>query len=161
MTKKKSEIGSIYVLSNAAMPGLLKIGFTQHSDTQTRVLQLSKQTAAPLPFILEFEHLVENPAQYEKLIHARLSHCRVAPDKEFFRVDVDSADKIIRKITTGTEDLDVQKDLQNLVGLYRKYPGLFTIKDKGLVDRLEALLNDETKDEGLVDQLEALLNDKP
>lgn len=144
MSNKKSEIGSIYVLSNAAMPGLLKIGFTQHSDTQTRVLQLSKQTAAPLPFILEFEYLVENPGQYEKLIHARLSHCRVAPDKEFFRVDLDSAEKIIRKIATGTEELDVQKDLQNLVDLYRKYPDSFT-KNDGLVDQLEAVLNGKPK----------------
>ena len=144
MSKRKHEIGSIYVLSNAAMPGLLKIGFTQHADTNVRVLQLSKQTAAPLPFIVEFERLVENPGQYEKLIHARLSHCRISPDKEFFRVDLATAEKIIRKIVTGTEELDVKIEIQNVVDLYRKYPDLFE-KNDGAVSKLEAVLNGTPK----------------
>lgn len=144
MKKKKSEIGTIYVLSNAAMPGLVKVGFTQHSDTGTRVSQLSKQTAAPLPFTLEYEYLVENPGQYEKLIHARLSHCRVAPDKEFFRVELDTVEAIIRKIVTGKEELDVLTEIQNIVDLYRKYPDSFE-KNDGNIDKLESILNGAKK----------------
>jgi len=122
MNNKKSDIGFIYVLSNPAMPGLLKIGFTQHSDTQKRVLELSKNTAVPLHFVLEFEQVIENPMQYERLIHARLSQYRLSLDKEFFRIDPDTAEKIILQVVFGSEDSDIRIQIQHLISLYKKYP---------------------------------------
>lgn len=144
MKNKKPDIGSIYVLSNPAMPGLLKIGFTQHPDTEKRVLELSKQTAAPMPFVLEFEQLIENPTQYERLIHARLSQHRVSLDKEFFRIDLDTAEKSIRKIVFGSESLDVKQELQNLVDLYKKYPDSFKKNDQ-VISVVESVLKGDVK----------------
>ena len=161
MDVKKSEIGFIYVLSNPAMPGLLKIGFTQHSDTKRRVLELSKNTAVPLHFVLEFEHLLENPAQYERLIHARLSQYRVSPDKEFFKIDVESAGKIIRKIIYGSEDCNLAMDLQHLVSLYKKYPGSFTGFD-GVDEfnkRVELLMRETKNDDELIKKTGAIISD--
>ena len=139
MNTKKSDIGSIYVLSNSAMPGLLKIGFTQNPDTKSRVYELSKSTAVPLPFVLEFEQLVENPAQYERLIHARLAQYRISPDREFFRADNETVERVIRKVVFGAEDLDVKKEIEHFVDIYRKHPESFT-NDNGLIGEIEAVL---------------------
>ncbi len=160
MNKKKSDIGFIYVLSNPAMPGLLKIGFTQHADTKRRVLELSKNTAVPLHFVLEFEQLIENPAQYERLIHARISQYRLSPDKEFFKVDLDTVEKIIRKIVFGTEDYNVAKVLQNLVSLYEKHPESFTQGFDELNKKIAALINETKNDDELIKKLKALINDQ-
>lgn len=159
MNNKKTDIGYIYALSNPAMPGLLKIGFTQHSDTKRRVLELSKNTAVPLHFVLEFEQLIENPVQYERLIHARLSQYRLSPDKEFFKIDLDTVEKIIRKVVFGSEDYSLAIELQHLVSLYKKYPDNFSGVE-GLDEinkKVEALTSDAKNDEELAKKLATLI----
>lgn len=160
MNKKKLEIGYVYVLSNPAMPGLLKIGFTQHSDTKRRALELSKNTAVPLHFVVEFEQLLENPVQYERLIHARLSQYRLSPDKEFFRIDLDTAERIIRKIVFGSENSDIASELQHLVSLYNKYPDNFSGVDnlEGLYKEIEVLISESKSDEYLMKKISSLIN---
>lgn len=160
MNKKKLEIGYVYVLSNPAMPGLLKIGFTQHSDTKRRALELSKNTAVPLHFVVEFEQLLENPVQYERLIHARLSQYRLSPDKEFFRIDLDTAERIIRKIVFGSEDSDIASELQHLVSLYKKYPDNFSGVDnlEGFYKEIEVLISESKSDENLMKKINSLIS---
>lgn len=41
--------GIVYILTNAAMPGYIKIGLTQQNDVALRVKQLDN-TSLPLPF---------------------------------------------------------------------------------------------------------------
>jgi hypothetical protein len=160
MNKKKSDIGYIYVLSNPAMPGLLKIGFTQHSDTKRRILELSKNTAVPLHFVLEFEQLIENPVQYERLIHARLSQYRLSPDKEFFKIDLDTVEKIIRKIVFGSEDYSAAIELQHFVSLYKKHPDNFTGFDgvDELNKNIEVLVSEAKNDDDLIKKIGVLIN---
>lgn len=129
MSSKQIELGEIYVLSNPAMPGFLKVGFTQQSDVQERIDQLSKNTAIPLPFELVSSWLVENPKQYEKLVHARLAPYRVSQGKEFFRVDISIVDETIRKILFGDEVLNIRSELKHLISLYQKYPDRFKQQD--------------------------------
>lgn len=43
----------VYVLTNPAMPGLVKIGYTTHADANTRIAQLYT-TGVPVPFELQF-----------------------------------------------------------------------------------------------------------
>jgi hypothetical protein len=45
-------VGYIYILSNPAMQGLLKIGVTSR-DVRERVTQLSAATGVPKPFEIE------------------------------------------------------------------------------------------------------------
>lgn len=144
MNVKKKDIGWIYVLSNPAMPGLLKIGFTQDSKTARRVLELSRSTSVPLPFVIEFEQLIENPSQYERLIHARLSQHRVSPDKEFFKVDLKIVEMTIRKIIFGTDELNLAIELQHLNQLYNQYPESFS-KHNEVVKAVDELLNNAPK----------------
>lgn len=40
----------IYVLTNDAMPGLIKIGRTSGESVERRVAELSRATGVPLPF---------------------------------------------------------------------------------------------------------------
>lgn len=121
------DLGEVYVLSNPSLPGILKIGFTARADIEVRVEELSKSTAIPLPFKIEFNQAVENPQQYERLIHARFSKWRVAPDKEFFKIDTDYAIEEINEILNGTRDCReaLFKGFFNMYALAKKYPNRF------------------------------------
>jgi T5orf172 domain len=79
--------GYVYVLSNPAMPNLLKIGCTTGS-LERRINQLTSATGVPEPFILEACFLSESPRQDEKHIHHALKGYRQV-GREFFRTTLD------------------------------------------------------------------------
>lgn len=83
------ERGYVYVLSNKALPGLVKIGFSLKSGAARRS-QLSN-TSIPHPFDLIFEILMPSAFLAEQEIHRQLSRFRETDDREFFRLDKDSA----------------------------------------------------------------------
>jgi hypothetical protein len=80
--------GLVYVLTNAAMPGLIKIGITSASDPATRASQLYT-TGVPVPFDVEFAGEVERPGEVERALHNAFRDHRVNPKREFFRIDPD------------------------------------------------------------------------
>lgn len=82
-------MGYVYILSNAGMPNLLKIGQTSGS-IQRRVDQLSAPTSVPNPFVIEAYFVSQHPAEDEKRLHAALANHR-RPGKEFFDLALDSA----------------------------------------------------------------------
>lgn len=73
----------VYVLTNPAMPDLVKIGMTDGDDPQTRLSQLYT-TGLPFPFELRFACRVTNPAEVEKALHTAFAPQRVNPKREFF-----------------------------------------------------------------------------
>lgn len=77
-------VGFIYVLSNPAMPGMVKIGFT-YDLAEDRAKRLY-DTGVPLPFKVEFEALTSFPAEVEAAAHASLDNYRVSAGREFFQV---------------------------------------------------------------------------
>jgi hypothetical protein len=81
--------GYVYVLSNPHMPGLVKIG--RAADTEQRVLQLSQQSNLPVPFKLERDIHVWDPCFVERWLHKRLAIHRVADNREFFKLTVETA----------------------------------------------------------------------
>ncbi len=78
--------GSVYVLANSAMPGLVKVGKTQRSATE-RAQELSNETGIPTPFIVVYEQLFEDCDVAEKYIHTVLDRTgiRESSNREFFR----------------------------------------------------------------------------
>lgn len=81
--------GTVYILSNPAMPGLLKVGFTLR-DAALRAGELSGATGVPAGFVIEWTLPVEgNPQAVEQAAHARLSG--VSAGKEFFRTSLERA----------------------------------------------------------------------
>jgi len=81
--------GTVYILSNPAMPSLLKVGFTLR-DAALRASELSGATGVPAGFVIEWTLPVEgNPQAVEKIAHARLS--KASAGKEFFRASLEEA----------------------------------------------------------------------
>lgn len=58
----------VYILTNPAMPGLVKIGFTGKDDAKKRIDGLYT-TGVPFPFTIEFVCKVRNAAQVESALH--------------------------------------------------------------------------------------------
>jgi hypothetical protein len=84
--------GLVYVLSNSAMPGLIKIGFTTRSIME-RIDELS-HTGVPAKFEMEIEVSTSDPEMLEKRLHIAFS--RYHYKKEFFKCDLEVATKLIK-----------------------------------------------------------------
>ena len=89
----------VYVLSNPAMPGLVKIGRTSHDDANTRIAQLYT-TGVPVPFTIEFAGRVPNSEEVEKALHLAFAPYRVNPKREFFRVEPEQVIAILKLLHT-------------------------------------------------------------
>jgi hypothetical protein len=78
--------GFVYILRNAAMPGLLKIGFSVKVPTE-RAAELFT-TGVPEPFELIYYCLVEDAGKLESQLHQSISAHRYRGDREFFSVEL-------------------------------------------------------------------------
>jgi len=87
--------GYVYILSNPAIPGLLKVGYTR-KDPEDRVAALSNHTNMPLPFVIEAVFLCSDPQWDEIKAHHALDSCRIG-DKEFFALSIKDAIEIVKK----------------------------------------------------------------
>ncbi|QTR46875.1 GIY-YIG nuclease family protein [Thiothrix litoralis] len=85
--------GWVYVISNKAMPGIIKVGYS-NKDPKERAAELG--TGAPHPYKVEYEILIDNPKQVEKLAHDMLAF--VNAGKEWFECDLSIALKAIKKV---------------------------------------------------------------
>lgn len=90
----------VYVLTNPAMPSLVKIGYTTQKEAETRIAQLYS-TGVPVPFTIEFACRVENAAEVEKALHVAFSPNRINPKREFFRIEPEQAIAILRLLHTA------------------------------------------------------------
>lgn len=86
--------GWVYVFSNKAMPGLVKVGFST-KDPDLRAAELN-HTGSPHPYVVEYEMLIEEPYQIEQQTHRLLSSKREA--KEWFRCSAEEAVVAIKHI---------------------------------------------------------------
>ena len=89
----------VYVLSNPAMPGLVKIGRTSQGDVDTRLSQLYT-TGVPFPFKVEFACRVSNCDEVERALHVAFSPNRVNAKREFFQIEPAQAVAILRLLHT-------------------------------------------------------------
>jgi hypothetical protein len=85
--------GYIYVLTNPAMPGLVKIGRSIHGGRK-RAEQIDG-TGVPMPFDVYFEMTFTDPEDAELSIHETLRGKRVNPAREFFCMDPESAARAV------------------------------------------------------------------
>lgn len=89
-------IGFIYIMSNPAYPGDLKIGQTKN-DPEERRKELGS-TGVLHDYVLEYRALSEEYESLEREIHRSLAKQRVRPDREFFTISVPEAINKIREI---------------------------------------------------------------
>ena len=94
--------GIIYVLSNPAMPGLVKIGKTTQDDPQVRLDQLYN-TSVPVPFTCEIAVRVTDVGQCESVLHQAFVQSRVNPRREFFNLEAEDIIPLLSYL--GEEDV--------------------------------------------------------
>jgi len=88
--------GYVYVLSNPAHPGLLKIGYTT-DPVESRAGNLSASTGVLENFQIEYWCLTLAAHEVERLAHTALASVRVKKNREFFQIDLDTAIEEIEK----------------------------------------------------------------
>lgn len=91
--------GWVYVITNRAMPGLVKIGYSM-KDPDIRAEELN-HTGSPHPYEVEYELLIDEPRDLERQVHRRLSSKREG--KEWFRCSPEEATAIIKLIAGKRE----------------------------------------------------------
>ena len=75
----------VYVLTNEAMPGYVKIGKTSTSLEQ-RIRELSASTSVPLPFTCFYACTVKDMSFVEHQLHDAFVNNRINPKREFFKI---------------------------------------------------------------------------
>jgi len=87
----------VYVLSNASMPGSLKIGYTKQTPDE-RAKQLSSSTGVASPFIVEYAFKCFNAEALEGELHKFFDSYRVSNNREFFRLSLDEVEKAVKNL---------------------------------------------------------------
>lgn len=85
----------VYVLTNPAMPGFIKIGKTLIEDVNQRLGQLYT-TGVPFPFELAFACKVPNADEVERALHRAFAPNRANPKREFFNIEPEQAIAILK-----------------------------------------------------------------
>ena len=96
----------VYILTNEAMPGYIKIGRTE-TDVGQRMSSLDT-TGVPLPFQCYFAARVEDYALVEKMLHTAFGDFRVRNSREFFKMDPYRARVVLEHI--AVEDVTPRED---------------------------------------------------
>jgi hypothetical protein len=95
-------VGYIYILSNPAMPGLLKVGYTC-ANVDQRIKELTAPTAVPSAFVLEHFRLTKDVEEVETLVHTELTNYRLSDSREFFHAPMDVALGAVERCTRPPE----------------------------------------------------------
>lgn len=101
--------GYVYLLSNACMSHLVKVGFTER-NVESRIQELNSTTSIAKPFEIEAYFLHINPRAIEQEIHSRLSDYRVNNNREFFKLTAQKALAIMKE-TIGYDPEFIGEDL--------------------------------------------------
>jgi T5orf172 domain len=109
ITDRIAVAGIVYILTNAAMPGLIKLGRTDAQSVEDRMRTLDN-TSVPVPFECFYAAEVTDPARVERAIHEAFGDNRIRPSREFFRISPDKPKAIIqlleiRNVTPGDDIL--------------------------------------------------------
>jgi hypothetical protein len=118
----------IYILTNEAMPGLVKIGLTTGESIESRIAQLSGATGIPLPFECYFAAEVKDCDRLEKTLHQLFSESRINPKREFFKVDPEKVVLAIsigefKEVTPGATEID-KEDQEALAKAKARRPNI-------------------------------------
>lgn len=116
MAKQDNNKGIVYVLTNSAMPGLVKIGMTTRESIDTRMKELYS-TGVPVPFDCEYacEVKASDCAKIEKALHTAFKPNRINDNREFFQIKPEQATAILelfdRKDITTEVNAEIENDL--------------------------------------------------
>lgn len=109
----------IYVLSNEAMPSLIKIGKTKRKDINERLNELYK-TGVPLPFKCEWAGEVEDCNELELILHNAFSDRRINLKREFFKLEPEQVIPLLKKLCIKEITSQVETALNKDVSVEEK-----------------------------------------
>jgi hypothetical protein len=95
----------VYVLTNPAMPGIVKIGKTTQLEVEERMKQLYG-TGVPVPFDCAFACQVKDAHEVERALHMAFGDARLNPNREFFKIGPERVIAVLRLLRV--EDITVQ-----------------------------------------------------
>ncbi len=81
----------MYCFSNSSMPGIYKIGYTEHLPTK-RLYEANSTMGTyspPTPYTLEFAKRVDHAKEKEEEVFRRLNDYRINSRREFFRCSIE------------------------------------------------------------------------
>lgn len=113
---KPDNKGIVYILTNSAMPGLVKIGMTTRESIDTRMKELYS-TGVPVPFDCEYACEVEasDCSKIEKALHTAFKPNRINDNREFFQIKPEQVTAILelfdRKDITTEVNAEIENDL--------------------------------------------------
>ena len=105
--------GIVYVLTNPAMPGYVKIGKTRNLPSRLKNLD---KTNLPLPFKCVYAIEVGHYDRIEQLAHLAFSHARSRSTREFFEIDEQQVISALmisggKEVTPGKDTAEDQESL--------------------------------------------------
>ena len=129
-----SNVGIVYVLTNPAMPGIVKIGKTARGSVDARLNELYS-TGVPVPFECAFAGRVIDESKVEKAFHLAFGPYRLNPKREFFQIEPEQAiallellvsedvtpalqeeaNKVDTNAKAGAEKLKASRPIQNFI----------------------------------------------
>ena len=151
MISENNQSGIVYVLTNSEMPGLVKIGKTSQGEVEGRLSQLYS-TGVPIPFECVYAARVSDAATVEKALHTVFEPHRVNPNREFFRIEPDQAEVILRLIdhedvTPGVQEQadEIDADVRVAIAKRARRPNL-NFEEMGILvgEKLKYIHSDET-----------------
>lgn len=95
----------VYVLTNPAMLGLVKIGKTTQLEVEGRMKQLFS-TGVPVPFDCPFACQVKDAAEVERALHFAFGDHRINPNREFFKIEAERVISVLKLLKV--EDITAQ-----------------------------------------------------
>ena len=118
----------VYVLTNAAMPGIVKIGMTDRPDVQDRMRDLYT-TGTPLPFDCVIAWQIEGQAAVaiEQALHTAFDPHRINPGREFFQLDPAQVEVLMRVLpgrdvtpSDAEQSTELQQEEQEAVVKFKR-----------------------------------------
>lgn len=115
--EKSENYGIVYLLTNEAMPGLVKIGKTSRCDLKMRMRELFT-TGVPLPFECVYACKVKlsHMDELEKALHTAFAPNRVNENREFFRISPSQPLpilKLLHHLNEGDVTAEVAAEIEN------------------------------------------------
>ena len=109
-----SETQIVYVLTNSAMPGLVKIGMTNSSEIENRLKQLYT-TGVPVPFKCEFACKVKDADTIENALHFAFSDFRINLNREFFKISHEKIIAVLKHMEVNEVTTEVNSEMESEV----------------------------------------------
>ena len=106
---EESSEGIVYILTNPAMPGLVKIGKTSRDSMEKRLVELYS-TGVPVPFECEYAARVEDAGAVEQALHAAFEPNRINPKREFFELDPEQTIAVLKLISIEDVTPEIKKE---------------------------------------------------